>query len=45
MSDRPERSGHDLVRAHWKIDKDETGVAALAARRRDAEHRVRAEDA
>jgi molybdopterin-containing oxidoreductase family iron-sulfur binding subunit len=24
MSDRPERSGHDLVRAQWKIDKDET---------------------
>jgi len=24
MSDRPERSGHDLVREHWKIDKDET---------------------
>jgi len=24
MSERPERSGHDLVRAHWKIDKDET---------------------
>ena len=24
MSDRPERSGHDLVRDHWKIDKDET---------------------
>ena len=24
MSDRPERSGHDLVREQWKIDKDET---------------------
>jgi MoCo/4Fe-4S cofactor protein with predicted Tat translocation signal len=24
MSERPERSGHDLVRAQWKIDKDET---------------------
>jgi MoCo/4Fe-4S cofactor protein with predicted Tat translocation signal len=24
LSDRPERSGHDIVRAHWKIDKDET---------------------
>ena len=24
MSDRPERSGHDIVREHWKIDKDET---------------------
>jgi len=24
MSDRPERSGHDLVRDHWKIDKDDT---------------------
>jgi MoCo/4Fe-4S cofactor protein with predicted Tat translocation signal len=24
MSERPERSGHDLVRAHWKIEKDET---------------------
>src|SRR5213078_3780207 len=24
MSDRPERSGHDLVRDHWKVDKDES---------------------
>jgi MoCo/4Fe-4S cofactor protein with predicted Tat translocation signal len=24
MSERPERSAHDLVRAHWKIDKDDT---------------------
>jgi MoCo/4Fe-4S cofactor protein with predicted Tat translocation signal len=24
MSERPERSGHDLVREHWKIEKDET---------------------
>jgi MoCo/4Fe-4S cofactor protein with predicted Tat translocation signal len=24
LSDRPERSGHDLVREFWKIDKDET---------------------
>ena len=24
MSDRPERTGHDLVRAQWKIDKDES---------------------
>jgi MoCo/4Fe-4S cofactor protein with predicted Tat translocation signal len=24
MSDRPELSGHDLVRAHWKIDQDDT---------------------
>jgi MoCo/4Fe-4S cofactor protein with predicted Tat translocation signal len=24
MSERPERSGHDLVREHWKIDKDES---------------------
>jgi MoCo/4Fe-4S cofactor protein with predicted Tat translocation signal len=24
MSERPERSGHDLVREQWKIDKDET---------------------
>jgi len=24
LSDRPERSGHDIVRAQWKIDKDET---------------------
>jgi molybdopterin-containing oxidoreductase family iron-sulfur binding subunit len=24
MSERPERSGHDLVRAQWKIDKDES---------------------
>src|SRR3954468_18500682 len=24
MSDRPERSGHDIVREHWKIDKDES---------------------
>jgi molybdopterin-containing oxidoreductase family iron-sulfur binding subunit len=23
MSERPERSGHDIVRAEWKIDKDE----------------------
>jgi molybdopterin-containing oxidoreductase family iron-sulfur binding subunit len=23
MSDRPERSGHDLVRDYWKIDKDD----------------------
>jgi molybdopterin-containing oxidoreductase family iron-sulfur binding subunit len=23
MSERPERSGHDIVREHWKIDKDE----------------------
>jgi molybdopterin-containing oxidoreductase family iron-sulfur binding subunit len=24
MSERPERSGHDIVREHWKIDKDES---------------------
>jgi molybdopterin-containing oxidoreductase family iron-sulfur binding subunit len=24
MSEHPERSGHDLVREHWKIEKDET---------------------
>ncbi len=24
MSERPERSGHDLVREHWKIEKDDT---------------------
>ena len=24
MSERPERSGHDIVREHWKIDKDDS---------------------
>ena len=24
MTDRPERSGHDIVRDHWKVDKDES---------------------
>jgi MoCo/4Fe-4S cofactor protein with predicted Tat translocation signal len=24
MSDRQERSAHDIVRAHWKVDKDES---------------------
>ena len=44
MSDRPERSATTSSASIWKIDKDDIGVAALAARRRDAEHRLRAED-
>ena len=48
MSDRPERSGYELVRAHWNQPASpafEAVVAAMAARRRRPQHGVRAEDA